>query len=96
MLRADLVLFSSPFPYTIATILNLVLRLTWSLKLSPHLHDVADLEYGVFLLEALEVFRRWIWVYFRVEWEYIKRKHPHTFSRRHPIQQEELDSIRLM
>jgi hypothetical protein len=33
---------------------------------------VADLEAGVFLIEALEVLRRWIWVFIRVEWEVLR------------------------
>jgi len=66
-------LFHDPIVYYIAISLNLVLRLTWSLKLSSHLHSVAELESGVFLLEALELIRRWVWVFFRVEWEAVKK-----------------------
>lgn len=66
-------LFHDPLVYYIAISLNLVLRLTWSLKLSSHLHSVAELESGVFLLEALELIRRWVWVFFRVEWEAVKK-----------------------
>lgn len=66
-------LFNDPTVYYIAISLNLVLRLTWSLKLSSHLHSVADLEGGVFLVETLELIRRWVWVFFRVEWEAVKK-----------------------
>lgn len=72
-LRRVLLLFPSPIPYYLAILCNLVLRLTWSLKLSPHLHDVALREYSVFLIEGLEIARRWLWVYLRVEWECVKR-----------------------
>jgi hypothetical protein len=70
-LRSQL-LFNDPIIYYIAVFVNFVLRFTWSLKLSSHLHHVADLEAGVFMIEALEVLRRWIWVFIRVEWEVLK------------------------
>ena len=70
-LRSQL-LFQDPLIYYVAIFINFVLRFTWSLKLSSHLHHVADLEVGVFLIEALEVLRRWIWVFIRVEWEILK------------------------
>lgn len=77
-LRSHL-LFSDPMIYYIAVFINFVLRFTWSLKLSSHLHHVADLEAGVFLIEGLEVLRRWIWVFLRVEWETLKLgKQPHN------------------
>ena len=66
-------LFNDPIVYYIAISLNLVLRLTWSLKLSSHLHSVAELESGVFLMEALELIRRWVWVFFRIEWEAVRK-----------------------
>lgn len=52
--------------------MDLMLRCTWSLKLSPHLDHFNDLEGGIFLMEALEVFRRWVWIFFRVETEWGK------------------------
>lgn len=62
----------SALPYQTVVIANFVLRLTWSAKLSPHLHRAAEVEWGVFVLELLEVLRRWLWVYFRVEFESLK------------------------
>jgi hypothetical protein len=47
-----------------------ILRCTWSFKLSPHLDHFNDLEGGIFLMEGLEVLRRWIWIFFRVECEW--------------------------
>ena len=35
----------------------------------PHLDFIGDMEGGLFMLELLEVFRRWVWVFFRVEKE---------------------------
>lgn len=66
-------LFNDSFVYYIAIGLNLVLRLVWSLKLSSHLHTLTDLEGGIFLMEALEIMRRWVWVFFRIEWEMVKK-----------------------
>jgi hypothetical protein len=60
--------------YYLVIFLNLFLRFTWSLKLSTHLDTVEELESSVFLMEALEVTRRWVWVFFRVEWEAIKKE----------------------
>jgi hypothetical protein len=53
----------------------LVLRLTWSIKLSSHLHADALGEGSLFIfwLEVAELVRRWIWVFIRVEWEIVKR-----------------------
>ncbi|PWN51523.1 EXS-domain-containing protein, partial [Violaceomyces palustris] len=61
-----------PWVYKLAIALDLVLRFMWSLKLSSHLHQMVELESGVFVLEALEIFRRWCWVFLRVEWEFIR------------------------
>lgn len=52
--------------------LDLILRFTWSLKLSPHLDHFNDMEGGIFLIELLEVFRRWVWVFLRVETEWVR------------------------
>ncbi|KZT42440.1 EXS-domain-containing protein [Sistotremastrum suecicum HHB10207 ss-3] len=92
-LRTPLVLFQDPVVYYLAILLNLLLRFIWSLKLSSHLHNVAELESGIFLMEALELFRRWIWVFFRVEWEYIKQESgPQKASPLHlPVEELELD-----
>ncbi|KAK5113875.1 hypothetical protein LTR85_010408 [Meristemomyces frigidus] len=55
---------------------DLLLRFAWALKLSPHLEHFYDIEGGIFLLELLEVFRRFLWVFFRVETEHIRTKYP--------------------
>jgi hypothetical protein len=52
--------------------MDLMLRCTWSFKLSPHLDHFNDLEGGIFVMELLEVLRRWIWIFFRVETEWGK------------------------
>jgi len=50
--------------------MDLLLRCTWSFKLSPHLDHFNDLEGGIFMMELLEVFRRWVWIFLRIETEW--------------------------
>ncbi|KAI1088439.1 EXS-domain-containing protein [Rostrohypoxylon terebratum] len=61
-----------PIVYYVVIAMDLFLRCTWSLKLSPHLGRIADWEGSIFVIELLEVFRRWIWIFFRVETEWIR------------------------
>ncbi|CAG8739120.1 2451_t:CDS:2, partial [Gigaspora rosea] len=72
--------YCSAFPVisywiTPSTIFNLchnsyfLLRFTWSLKHSSRLHLINHLEPSVFLMECLEVTRRWIWIFFKFESE---------------------------
>ncbi|MCJ1301311.1 protein-ER retention protein [Hypocenomyce scalaris] len=58
--------------YYVAIVIDLMLRCTWSFKLSPHLDHFNDLEGGIFIMEFLEVLRRWMWVFFRVETEWVR------------------------
>lgn len=60
----------SPRSYYMAIAIDLVLRMLWSLKLSPHLHGLVEYESGVFVMECLEVLRRWMWIFLRVECEH--------------------------
>ncbi|RKP08435.1 EXS family-domain-containing protein, partial [Thamnocephalis sphaerospora] len=62
--------FSEPSIYYLAIVLDFLLRFTWSLKLSTHLR-LDELTAGGFVLEWLEVVRRWLWVYFRLEREWV-------------------------
>ncbi|KFA66470.1 hypothetical protein S40285_00755 [Stachybotrys chlorohalonatus IBT 40285] len=68
----DKLLFRPFNVYYLVIALDLVLRCTWSMKLSPHLDKFSDFESGIFLIEFLEVFRRWVWIFFRVETEWIR------------------------
>ena len=62
-----------PLPYYPFIVLaNLVLRLTWSVKLSPHLHSHSEGSGVIFWTEVAELVRRWMWVFLRVEWEIVK------------------------
>lgn len=65
-------LIHQPAVYYSVIGLDLILRCTWTLKLSPHLDHVADMEGAVFVIEFLEVFRRWVWIFFRVETEWLR------------------------
>lgn len=60
--------FSETTVYYVAIFVDLVLRFTWSLKLSSKLHTISEIESGVFMMEVLELLRRWMWVFFRMEW----------------------------
>ncbi|KAI9840814.1 MAG: protein-ER retention protein [Sclerophora amabilis] len=58
--------------YYVAIGIDFLLRCTWSFKLSPHLDHFNDLEGGIFVMELLEVLRRWLWIFFRVETEWVR------------------------
>ncbi|KAI0245237.1 EXS family-domain-containing protein [Lactifluus subvellereus] len=67
-----------PYPlpvYHLALSINLILRLTWSVKLSSHLHARAQGEGSLFIfwLEVAELVRRWVWAFIRFEWEIVRR-----------------------
>ncbi|PNY27674.1 Protein ERD1-like protein 1 [Tolypocladium capitatum] len=70
-LRGRLVFRSATLYYAVIAV-DLALRCTWSMKLSPHLDKFSDFESGIFLVEMLEVFRRWVWIFVRVETEWIR------------------------
>ncbi|KAI5844978.1 EXS family-domain-containing protein [Morchella snyderi] len=69
-LRANRHFVAVGFYYS-AIIVDILLRATWSFKLSPHLDYINEMEGGIFILELLEVFRRWVWTFFRVEKEWV-------------------------
>ncbi|KAJ9093886.1 hypothetical protein QFC21_006259 [Naganishia friedmannii] len=64
---------NDPVVYHLFIAIDFILRFTWSLKLSSHLHTIAEIESGVFMMEALELMRRWMWVFLRTEWEVVKK-----------------------
>ncbi|KAK3942189.1 protein ERD1 1 [Diplogelasinospora grovesii] len=65
-------LIHKPAVYYAVIVVDLLLRCTWSLKLSPHLDHITDFESSIFVIQFLEVFRRWMWIFFRVETEWIR------------------------
>ncbi|KAK1921595.1 protein-ER retention-related protein [Papiliotrema laurentii] len=58
-----ILLLPDPLVYHLFAAIDLILRFTWSLKLSSHLHTISEIESGVFMMEALELMRRWMWVF---------------------------------
>ncbi|KAI8327311.1 EXS family-domain-containing protein [Blakeslea trispora] len=64
--------FSQPFWYVLSIFFDFLLRITWSLKLSSHIY-LRKLDGSIFLMELLEIFRRWVWVIFRLESEWVKK-----------------------
>ena len=67
-------LFQPDVLYYAAIVVDLLLRCSWSIKLSVHLYAYGDLEGGIFLIEMFEILRRWMWVYLRVETEWIRQR----------------------
>ncbi|XP_022637308.1 SPX and EXS domain-containing protein 1 isoform X3 [Vigna radiata var. radiata] len=69
---------------------NLILRCTWTYKLSAHLrHNYLT----VFIIAALEIFRRFQWIFFRVENEWNKmnsKSHSHLSAKEIPNDEEDL------
>ena len=59
--------------YPAMIFLNLLLRMTWTIRLSTHVHASENGSFVFFWLEIAELVRRWLWVFVRVEWEVIKR-----------------------
>src|SRR5256885_707426 len=72
--------FNESFIYYVAIIIDFLLRFTWSLKLSSHLHIINQLEGGIFLMEVLEVMRRWLWIFFRMESAYVEKSDKKFYS----------------
>ena len=73
-LRRRLLIGNGPPTYYLVIAMDLMLRCTWSLKLSPHLDHITDFEASIFIIEFLEVFRRWVWIFFRVETEWLRNQ----------------------
>ncbi|KAK3341190.1 EXS family-domain-containing protein [Lasiosphaeria hispida] len=65
-------LVHKPVVYYVVIASDLVLRCTWMLKLNTRLDRITDFEGSIFLIQFLEVFRRWVWIFFRVETEWIR------------------------
>ncbi|KAI7903246.1 EXS family-domain-containing protein [Cokeromyces recurvatus] len=58
--------------YILAIFFDFLLRITWSFKLSSHFY-IRKLDTSLFLMGLLEILRRWIWVIFRIENEWVKK-----------------------
>lgn len=64
--------FSSYRVYHYAIVVDLALRFTWLWRTFPGLGWLPETESGLFTLMMLEIFRRWMWVFFRIEAEWGK------------------------
>lgn len=62
--------FSSDRLYHYVIIADLVLRFSWLWRVLPGFAWIPVTESGVFMLMLLEVARRWLWVFFRIEAEW--------------------------
>lgn len=71
-LRRRLMIGNGPVTYYYVIALDLMLRSTYILKLTPDLEHISEFETSLFLIEVLEVFRRWMWIFFRVETEWLR------------------------
>ncbi|EAQ93609.1 hypothetical protein CHGG_01844 [Chaetomium globosum CBS 148.51] len=65
-------LVHKPGVYYAVIVLDLVLRCTWMIKLNSSMDRISDFESSIFLIQFLEVFRRWVWIFFRVETEWVR------------------------
>ncbi|KAJ5092091.1 hypothetical protein NUU61_006961 [Penicillium alfredii] len=64
--------FSSYRVYHYAIAVDLALRFTWLWRMFPGLGWLPETESGLFTLMMLEIFRRWMWVFFRIEAEWVR------------------------
>ncbi|KAJ5180505.1 hypothetical protein N7492_003715 [Penicillium capsulatum] len=67
--------FASDRSYHYVIIADLVLRFSWLWRVLPGFAWIPDTESGVFMLMMLEVVRRWMWVFFRIEAEWVRDRH---------------------
>ncbi|KAF7593371.1 protein-ER retention protein [Aspergillus hancockii] len=58
--------------YYLAILIDLVLRFSWLSRFMPGLVWLCETEVGIWLLMFLEVARRWMWIFFRVETESVR------------------------
>lgn len=65
-----------PGVYYAVIALDLALRCTWVIKLHPQMDRLSNFESSIFLIQFLEVLRRWVWIFFRVETEWIRNAAP--------------------
>uniref|UniRef100_A0A7S1IAN5 EXS domain-containing protein n=1 Tax=Eutreptiella gymnastica TaxID=73025 RepID=A0A7S1IAN5_9EUGL len=84
LLLRDRLVFPKRWWYYATMVTDLLLRFTWSLQLSPHWWFIGSVgrEFKMFVLEAVEIFRRCMWIFFRCEWQHIS--HPIREDKGHP------------
>ena len=72
--------FSSSMTYYTAVAIDLLVRFSWVWPMSTHFEWLKHHEFGIFVMMFLEVARRWMWIFFRVEAEWGE-----SFSPSHPL-----------
>lgn len=83
---------SKPIVYYVAILLDFFLRILWSFKLSVHFQ--LSQEGLTFVLEVCEVFRRFLWLFLRIEWEYVSRSDFGPESHKPSLSDEEPDDLK--
>jgi hypothetical protein len=68
--------FHSDRLYHLVIFTDLALRFSWLWRILPGLSWITETECGLFILMFLEVARRWMWVFFRVEAEHCMFHYP--------------------
>ena len=68
-LRQNRCFYNNSIYYGAITV-DLILRFTWLSRLTPRLDKLNSTESGIFFLMLLEVARRWMWIFLRVETEW--------------------------
>jgi len=76
-MRAELLITSRKWVYAALCVFNLGLRFVWALSLFGYATSPGG---GMFFLEAIEIVRRTVWAIFRIEWEYIVKVLPASYS----------------
>ncbi|AOA63538.1 Lumenal endoplasmic reticulum proteins retention [Komagataella phaffii CBS 7435] len=72
LLRTKL-MFNVKLYYYLAIIIDTCLRFVWIGRFNGYLnHHLFQRESGYFLLQCLEIFRRWVWLFIKVETEFLK------------------------
>ena len=71
--RRDRLIYPKRWWYYVAMVADVLGRFTWSLQLSPHWWFLGSVgrELQMFVLEAVEILRRCMWIFFRCEWQYV-------------------------
>lgn len=67
----DKLAYDSPRFYYICMIINLPLRFTWALSISPNITEILGIwpQFWTMIISSLELFRRFLWNFIRVEKE---------------------------
>ncbi|GAB7359494.1 hypothetical protein MBLNU230_g6139t1 [Neophaeotheca triangularis] len=73
-------LFFAPSSYYLAILVDAVLRFTWGYQL------VYDSETNLFVIELLEILRRWMWAFLRIETEWVRNENNSVY-REIPLQE---------